>query len=106
MLTFEDTLELLLGWIGRSVSLWVNHADDSILYIVGKLTRGESLTVRFGEDVAATSEESFFFRLREGDCGFFLSPSDFIRADLDESNHYLTISLRGGIELALSSQAV
>jgi hypothetical protein len=58
------------------------------------------------EDVAATSEESFFFHLREGDSGFFLSTSDFIQADLDESKHYLTISLRGDIEFALNSQAV
>jgi hypothetical protein len=44
--------------------------------------------------------------VREGDCGFFLSASDFNRAELDESKHYLTIILRDDIELALSSEAV
>jgi len=106
MLTLDQTLDLLQGWAGRTVSLWVNSPRDTVVYIVGTLARGESQSPRFGDDVAATPDESIFFRLREGDCGFFLSPSDFLQADLDESKHYLAISLRGDIELALSSQAV
>jgi hypothetical protein len=106
MLTFDQTLDLLDGWMGRTVSLWVTSSHATAIYIVGTLARGESQSPRFGEDVAATSEESVFFHLREGDCGFFLSASDFIRAEVDESQHYLTISLRGDIEFALNSQAV
>jgi hypothetical protein len=61
MLTFDQTLDLLHAWMGRSVSRWVNSSHDTVIYIVGTLARGEAQCPRFGEDVAATlkSHSSF-----------------------------------------------
>jgi hypothetical protein len=85
MLTFDQTLDLLHAWMGRSVSRWVNSSHDTVIYIVGTLARGEAQCPRFGEDVAATlkSHSSFI-------CARVIAASssvpDFIQADLDEKS--------------------
>ena len=68
-MTFEEVLGVLLGWIGRHISVAVATAGDApvlVASIVGRLRAGSELEAR-GEEAAV------FFGFEDGGTGFILA---------------------------------
>jgi hypothetical protein len=97
LLSYEETLEVLLSLIGRQVLVLFSGASGHpfvIGVLVGRLDRGE-LDERLQEvllraDVSPV--ETLFFHVGSRQSGFVLRPDDFVRAFKQTAKH-LTMHL-------------
>lgn len=94
MLTFEETLQQLRGWLGREVAVAINPAlvgsmPLQVAMFFGVLTHAEEppAHIRAALPPSAAEPELFVFFLGEERRNhFMLSPAYFLSAELTSSN--------------------
>jgi hypothetical protein len=101
-LDFDETIEVLHGWLGQEAALWVDCSGESVVYAYGHLEHGRGLPPLHGDDDAGMDGEVLVFELGSGDnrCGFFLGRKGFSAEDTGA--HGLVIQQAGAVELRLA----
>jgi len=101
---FDETLAVLLGLMGRVVSVHVrspgSRAAPALMLVSGKLRSAPEVVEQLGG-----ASEVFFCRIGNGSMlsGFFLDRERFRRARWEEERLY--IELRGGTALVVSEES-
>jgi hypothetical protein len=115
-LGYEQTLEALLGLVGRPVLVLFSGADRSpfiVGVVAGRLDRGE-LDERLHEVLpggAETKVETLFFHVGSRQSGFVIRPDDFVRGFWRGEGHLVvqvgscavSVLARGELRDALAS---
>ena len=81
-MTFEETLTVLLGWIGSRLEVAIATAGDAPI-LIGSMVG----TLRDGQELDAPGEEpAVFFTFKDGGTGFILARQHFSGAGWHQDN--------------------
>lgn len=94
-MTFEEVLGILLGWVGRRLSVGIATAGDApimIASLAGTLGAGTELE-------AAGEEAAVFFAFEDGATGFILARQHFTGGGWHESDPSTLVVRLGAVSL-------
>ena len=93
-MTFEDVLALLVGWVGRCLSVAITAAEEPTIMLAsmsGRLRSGSELS----PDVA---EGPLYFHFEDAGTGFILSRENFAGADFSGKGPAILVVRLGPVQ--------